>query len=103
MDCFEGVLNNLPDAICVIDTNTNKVKYVNDTFSDQLLSRKMIIGQTFEFQILQDTSRVAFSDALLKAKTSSIDVTIGLCKSLSTVGNEKCKYFVDVIFYKFYY
>ena len=91
MDFFECILNNLPDAICVIDTDTNKVKYVNDTFSNQLLSRHLIVGQSFETQILQLDFREAFLNSLKESKSSLNDVTIGLCKSLSCIGHEKCK------------
>ena len=94
MDFLEDVLNNLPDAICVIDTKTNKVTYVNETFSDQLLPRAVIVGQSFESQILQENCRGSFLECLQQAKESSQDIIIGLCKSLSTIGDEKCELFI---------
>jgi hypothetical protein len=92
MDFLGSVVNNLPNAICVIDTLTNKVKYVNDTFSDQLLSRHIIINQSFETHILQETFRKSFLDSFQQAKTTSTDINVGLCKSISFIGNDKCKY-----------
>ena len=91
MDFLEDVLNHLPDAICVINTKTDKVKYVNETFAAQLLPRAIIIGQSFENQILQESNRATFLDSLQQSKTSSDDIVIGLYKSLSTIGHDKCK------------
>ena len=86
-----NILNSLPDAICVIDTVTHKVRYVNDTFSNELLSRHIIVGQSFENQILHDDSKELFTDSFQAATFSPHDVTIGVCKSLSSVGSDKCK------------
>ena len=89
---YEDILNHLPDSICVIDARTNKVKYTNDTFSDKLLSRNLIIGQTFESQVLQDGFKETFFKAIEEAKSSPNEIVIGSCKSLSTIGNDECKF-----------
>ena len=90
----EDILNHLPDAICVIDANTNTVKYINATFSSQLLPHDLIIGQTFETQMLQEDFREQFLSFMGKVKSTSVgnDVDIGHCKSLSCLGKEKCKF-----------
>ena len=48
------LMNGLPDTICVININSNKILFLNDTFSKQLLPRDLLIGQTFETQMLND-------------------------------------------------
>ena len=89
---YEDVLNNLPDAICIIDIKSNVVKYVNETFSRQLLSHNLIVGHSFESKILQEDSRESFLSCLKEAQTTSHDVEIGCCNSLSCIGKYKCTF-----------
>jgi hypothetical protein len=89
---YGDVLNNLPDAICIIDLKTNEIKYVNGTFSRQLISHNLVVGHSFESKILQEDSREIFSSCVKEAQTSSHDVKIGCCRSLSGIDNDKCKY-----------
>ena len=89
---YEDVLNNLPDAICIIDLKTNTIKYVNETFSTQLLPHNLVVGHSFESKILQEDTIELFLSCLKEAQTTSRDVEIGCCNSLSCIGKDKCKF-----------
>ena len=97
MNFLEDIINNIPDAICIIDCASNKIKFVNDAFSDQLVSREMIINQSFENNILlSDFSEHCF-EKIQESKLSSNEVELGICKSLSSVGKEKCKHILLLV------
>ena len=100
---YEDVLNNMPDAICIIDSRTNTVKYVNGTFSKQLVSHTMIVGHSFESKILQEDAIELFLSCVKQAQITSRDVEMGCCNSLSCDDKDKCKFRIFEIRFKIFH
>lgn len=91
MEFLERLVDALPDAVCVVDSISKKIKYFNKTFSTQLLAGDHLIGADFAHEVLNFEDTEKYDNAFEAALSKYEDVTVGFCKSLSHVGPEKCK------------
>jgi hypothetical protein len=80
---YEKLLDALPDAICVVDAVTNRIKYINQVFSSDLLPAQYLIGQEFQSEILQSHDLHKYSSARICALESSSEIELGTCLSLT--------------------
>jgi hypothetical protein len=91
MQFTETIFDLLPDAICLVDFKSNTVKFVNQSFSNQLLSVELILGTEFPLQVLKKDDYEKYNTAKKLCLKSKDDVPLGVCDSLSTYGDKKCK------------
>ena len=98
---YLNILNNLPDAICVVGQVNHEVLFVNNTFDDQLLPRNILINKDFVAEIFKPTDADKFNEAIQAADASIDDVTLGSILSLSHIGENKCKLSMHILQYRY--
>ena len=89
MDFFSDLLDTLPDAICVIDSRSYTIKYINKTFSDDLMNINNLKDKDFVDNVIEQKDRSKFKVALSTVCMTPNEVEVGYCQSLALIGDEK--------------
>ena len=90
MEFYTDLLDSLPEALCVIDSRSYTIKYVNKTFSDNLIGLPFLLGKEFATEIIEQKDRAKFKNALSTVyMTTPNEVEVGYCQSLALIGENK--------------
>ncbi len=69
---FQDIFEFLPEVDCVLDKNNLNIIFANQKFSELIIGRDQVIGQSFSLKILKKSGGVDFMDKLCTMKKSKL-------------------------------